>query len=105
MKYHLDGINLGNEPGFHITRQNCTVYFREACKAAGIAVPIQIDLASAINRVMPEVLRRVGRQIKAWAHAASAWIHQFAERFIHPQILKAMGDGIHWIVDAIRKTS
>lgn len=104
MKYHLDGINLGNEPGFHITRQNCTVYFREACKAAGIAVPIQIDLASAINRVMPEVLRRVGRQIKAWAHAASAWIHQFAERFIHPQILKAMGDGIHWIVDAIRKT-
>lgn len=100
-KYHLDGINLGNEPGFHITQQNCTVFFREACKAAGIDVPTKIDLAEAINRAAPEILRKVGHFLYAWTKASLGWIHRFAERFIHPKILHAIDSGWNWMIGLI----
>jgi hypothetical protein len=82
MKYHRDSVNLGIEPGFSLSRQNCSVYSREACKAAGVDIPTEIDLKEAIQRVVPDCLRKVGQQLREWTGAASTWIRKGASRFL-----------------------
>lgn len=58
LKYHLDGIHLGKEPAFHLLQQNCSVYFRAACAAAGIGVPTEASLGETLYRIAPDILRK-----------------------------------------------
>lgn len=59
LKYHRDGINLGNPVAFHLTRQNCSTYVRKAMAVAGIQVHTEIDLAAFIHEIAPEWLVQV----------------------------------------------
>lgn len=103
LKYHRDGINLGIEPGFHLTRQNCSVYFREACRAAGIDVPTEVDFNDALGRICPECLRTLGRQLVAWKEAASDWIHNAAGRLIPARALNAISNVFDQVSETIAK--
>ena len=90
LKYHRDGVNLGIEPGFSLSRQNCSVYSSSACKAAGIAVPTEIDFRDALKRISPDALRKIGLQMHAWAKAASQWIRKEAGRFLPESLLSSL---------------
>lgn len=90
LKYQRDAVNLGIEPGFNLTRQNCSVFSREACKAAGIEVPTEIKLKDAIERVMPDKIKEVGRQIKLWGQSAVLWISKAADRFIPEGVMNSL---------------
>lgn len=59
LKYHRDGVNLGNPVAFHLTRQNCSTYVRNAMAVAGIEAPTEVDLASLIHEVSPEWMANV----------------------------------------------
>lgn len=60
-KYHNESINLGHEIGFHLGRQNCSVYVREAARKAGIELPTEIKVTTAIAKVSPEWMKTIGR--------------------------------------------
>lgn len=62
-KFHNESVNLGHEIGFHLGRQNCSVYVREAAKKAGIELPTEIKVTSFIAKVSPEWVKAAGRGI------------------------------------------
>ncbi len=63
-KHHKDRINLGRRIGFHILKQNCTVFVRKACEAARVKVPTEIELPELICKIAPQKIQRLGRIIK-----------------------------------------
>lgn len=54
LMYHRQGINLGNQIGFHATKQNCTTYVGSALAAANITTPVEVTLLELINRISPQ---------------------------------------------------
>lgn len=70
MKYHRDGVNLGNPIGFHFTRQNCSTYVRQALLSAGIKVPTEIALPKLLRAIAPKwmtaprtIMRKAGAKV------------------------------------------
>lgn len=59
LKYHRDGVNLGNSVAFHLTRQNCSTYVRHAMAVAGVEAPTEIGLGTLIHDISPEWIAKV----------------------------------------------
>ena len=96
-KYHLDSINLGSEIGFNFIHQNCSVYAREACQAANIAIPTQISLKDTIHRICPKLIKQVGAQFKSWTHQAASWWKVNRPRIIPQAVISFLNDTIEQI--------
>jgi hypothetical protein len=73
-RYHKDSINLGRTTSFHFLLQNCTVFVREACAAAGVVVPTEMKVTTLIATIMPDWIQAIGRQLRAWRDALFTWI-------------------------------
>lgn len=63
LKYHLDQIHLGNDPAFHLFKQNCSVFFREACRAGNIEIPTEITFSETLAKISPDWVFKAGRMI------------------------------------------
>ncbi len=60
-RYHNESVNLGHEIGFHLGRQNCSVYVKEAAKRAGVEVPTEIKITDFLRKVCPDWIKAIGR--------------------------------------------
>ncbi len=93
-KYHFDSIYLGNEVGYHLTHQNCSVYAEQACLAANIKIPTQISLKQTIYRICPDIIKKIGIQLKEWKSQTIAWWKENKPRII-PQTFDSCISKIH----------
>lgn len=65
IKYHRDGVNIGNQPAFHLGEQNCSTYARMAIDAVGIPVPTEISLTDLLREISPDWINQIGSIFKA----------------------------------------
>ena len=67
LRYHLNAVDGGEAPGFHLYQQNCTVFLHEACRAARIYVPTQIGFTELFHQIQPDFLKTTGAaQLNTW---------------------------------------
>lgn len=96
LKYHRDSVNLGNEIGFHMLRQNCTTFIKAAAKAAGITLPVEIPLTNLIKEIAPDWMRKIGSAYSQAKTSCSAFLRKVGQ--LLPTCLK---DGIAYISQKI----
>lgn len=97
LKYHRDGVNLGNATGFHLLHQNCSTYIRSALQVAGITVPTEISLTDLIKKVAPDWMHAIGRGYVAARQNIAQKINRVAS-WIVP---KCVNSGIAHVAEKI----
>lgn len=58
--YHQANLQTTEPVSYHITYQNCTVFVREACKAAGIDIPTEMSIPEIVSAITPDWMNRIG---------------------------------------------
>ncbi len=90
MKYHKDGVELGKEPSFNLFHHNCSVYAKEASKAAGLFIPTEIPITEAMTRILPEWILAIGRTVQSATTSTAAWFRKERKRIIPQTIGNAL---------------
>lgn len=72
-KFHNESINLGKEIGFHLGRQNCSVYVREAARKTGIKISTEIKVTECLVKVCPDWIKAIGRGISCALKQTNKW--------------------------------
>lgn len=96
LRYHRDGIHLGNAVAFHLFRQNCSTYVRAALQVAGIAVPTEMTLPAVVHEVAPGWIRAVGLAFSGTRQGLHNLVRRVSEIFLPPTVK-------HYLHGAARK--
>lgn len=89
-------VQLGQEIGFQLAQQNCTVFDRKIAELTNIAIPTEIQLKPLLYRILPDVIKTVGSKIAAYTK--SGW--SFAKRTIRTYTPGPVGN---WTICTINK--
>ncbi|MFT4554590.1 MAG: hypothetical protein ACI9S8_003244 [Chlamydiales bacterium] len=50
IRHHRDGVNLGKEIGFQLSKQNCSIFARKALEIVGVKAPTEVTLYGVLAR-------------------------------------------------------